>query len=215
MVTRATFLALIVASSTASAAPPSILGGKMLGSGTAHHIGLGSPSLSYEWWQGGARRDWGIGGELVYGEWSGAFSKTDVGIAANLPMRFPLSHRGIWDIALKLAPGVMFGDCCGGRREKDRVVFGVRAEGGVLVGASLAKQVNLVTGGSFPVTFFAMEDGPEYVVIPLYGRIGVEVMPARPVNVWLLIEMGPAIAIGDFGAEIDPGFRAWLGATVW
>ena len=63
----ATISLAVVSSSIAGASPPSILGGKTLRTGTAHHFFAGWPSFGYEWWNG-AGVDWMLGVELVYGD---------------------------------------------------------------------------------------------------------------------------------------------------
>ena len=67
-----TLLLGLALASTAFAGPPSTIGGARLGSDMAHQVRSGWLSTSYEWWNTGKRRlDWALGGELVYGPWSG------------------------------------------------------------------------------------------------------------------------------------------------
>jgi len=61
---RLAVLLLTLWSGTAFAGPPSLIGGKPMGEGTAHQVGVGWPSLFYEWWHSGTP-EWAIGGELV------------------------------------------------------------------------------------------------------------------------------------------------------
>lgn len=76
-------------SSTAYAGPQSTIGGKRLQSDVVHNTGVAWPSLFYEWWnKGQGNLDWALGAELVYGDWSGAYSDVSVGLAFNAPLRW-------------------------------------------------------------------------------------------------------------------------------
>jgi len=74
-----------------------------LKSEVVHNTGIGWPSLFYEWWnKGQGNLDWALGAELVYGDWSGAFSDVSVGLAFNAPLAHPREearqgHDRRWD----------------------------------------------------------------------------------------------------------------------
>lgn len=203
-----------LAASTAFAGPPSLTGGKRLQSRTAHHLGVGWPSLTYEWWHSG-KLEWALGAELVYGDWSGAFSDVQIGGAFNIPLRWHLKTRGhrnaITDIAFRFTPGVLVGNI--EAPGDDLFVFGVRGEFAVPVSIDVHERVNIVTGAAIPVSVYFVEDGDPFVVLPLLGRIGVEVGATERIVPWLLFELGPGLAFGDFGTEVEFAFRIWVGTT--
>lgn len=202
-------LFLILLGNAAYAGPASVISGEPMTSSTAHQVGLGWPSVYYEWWHSG-NPDWALGGELVYGDWSGEFSNVEIGGAFNVPFRWHLMESGITDVGFRVAPGVLVGET-GGKNE--RFVFGARAEIGVPVSVDLHPKVNLVTGGVVPATFMWVKGADPFVVIPILGQIGVEVAATPTIAPWLLLQLGPGLAFGDFGAEVEFAFRVWMGAT--
>ncbi len=181
-------------------------------SGTAHRIAVGWPSVSYEWWNAGDP-DWALGGELVYGDWSGDFSDVEIGLGLNVPLRFHLHSGRRAAVAFRLTPGLLLAEIENG--PNDRFVFGARGEIAVPVTISLHRRVNLVTGVNFPVSLMFAENQDPVVILPILGRIGVEITATRTLAPWLLLELGPALAFGDFGGEIEFALRFWLGMTVW
>ena len=204
----------------AHAAAPSVIGGKLLPSGTSgHHFGMGLPSVFYEWWNGGDQMDWALHVGLVYEDWSGEYSDVDVGLDLEAPMRFHIAQRGAADVAFRFAPGLLLGDHDHGRFDRgggDNLLFGVRPEVGVLVGIELSDMVNLVTGGVVPVTILIDDHDPDnevIVVIPLMPRIGVEVQPFESLVPWALLELGPTVGLSDGNSDVDAGVRFWLGVT--
>jgi len=170
---------------------------------------VGWPSLFYEWWHAG-NPDWAIGGELVYGDWSGEFSDVKVGGAVNVPLRWHLNRSGSADIAFRLAPGLLLGAMEGGRND-DRFVFGLRAEAGVPITVDLHPKVNLITGGTVPFSVFFVDGRDDYVVLPILARIGAEVKATNTITPWMLFELGPTMKFGG-GSEVDFGFRVWVGS---
>ena len=201
---------LTLCAGTAFAGPPSLLGGKPMSGGTAHNVGAGWPSLFYEWWHSG-NPDWAIGGELVYGDWSGEFSDVEIGGAFNVPLRWHLAKSGPTDVAFRLTPGVLIGNMEHG--PDDDFVFGLRGEFAVPITIDLHPKVNLITGVTVPFSVFFVEDSDDYVVIPILARIGAEVKATNTVTPWLLFELGPGIAAGDFGSEVEFAFRIWVGSA--
>ncbi len=196
----------------AQASPSSVMGGKPMNSSVAHHTGVGWPSLFYEWWNAGDP-DWALGAELVYGDWSGEFSNLEIGAAVNLPMRWPLMHRGRMAMAFRFAPGVLVGGVDTG--PSDKFVFGGRGDLGLPMSIRAHKEVNVLTGITVPTSFIYIEDGDPFVAVPVLFRFGVEGSPIPEITPWILFEFGPAMAFGDFGSEVKFGFRANIGATFW
>lgn len=207
---RFTVLLLILWAGTAFAGPPSLIGGKPMGEGTAHQVGVGWPSLFYEWWHSGTV-EWAVGGEMVYGEWSGEFSDIKIGGAVNVPVRWYLAKAGAADIAFQVKPGILLGSMEAGR--DDRFVFGVRGEISLPVTIDLTPRVNLITGGTIPFSVLFVDDADDYVVLPLLARIGTEVKATDTITPWFLFELGPALAFGDFGTEAEFAFRVWIGSA--
>ncbi len=204
----------LLLSGTAHAGPRSVVGGKPISSGTAHNVGIGWPSVFYEWWHAGTP-EWALAGEIVYGDWSGAFSDVTIGGAFEVPVRWHLSRSGSVDAALRLTPGVLFGEISRPKRFDDRFVCGLRGEFAIPVSIRLDQKVNLITGGTVPFSVLFVESQDPYVVIPILARIGVEIEASKAVTPWLLFEFGPTIAAGDVGSDVDFGFRVWLGTTLW
>lgn len=194
---------------TAYAGPQSVISGKPMSSETAHQVGLGWPSIYYEWWNKG-NPDWALAPELVYGDWSGEFSNVDVGAGFSVPLRWRLKTSEKADVALRFSPGVLIADADG---PGDRFVFGARGEFGIPVSIDLHEKVNLITGGAVPATFIKAKNVDPYVVVPILGQIGVEVAATPTIVPWFLLQLGPALAFGDFGTEIELGMRAWIGST--
>lgn len=201
-------LACAFALGAARAETHSIIGGAAARGGDTQHWGGGWPSLFYEWRRGG-RPELGLGAELIYGDWSSAFSQVDLGLGVNVPMRFPLAHSGVWDLAFRLAPGAMVGSAEG----RGGVIVGARAEQGLLVGAAMLPTANFVTGVNVPASVLSVENGSTYLVLPILGRFGMEILPTRPLSLWILGEMGPALAVHSDRVDVDPGVRAWVGGT--
>lgn len=212
-------------SSVGVASPPSILGGKTLGAGTAHHFFVGWPSFGYEWWNG-AGVDWMLGVELVYGDWAAAYSDVDVGGAFNVGLRVPLKQRGMWTVALRFVPGILIGDGPDGPGddnnngigvddEDDHLVIAGRGDTAIAIGAAVHEKVNLITGLAFPVTVIHVQDVTTGLIIPILIRFGVEVMPLPDMNLFFIGELGPTVGIFDDDSDVDAGFRVWIGTTIF
>ena len=189
-------IAMISWVSVAYAGPPSIMGAKPMGSNTAHHMGLGWPSVFYEYWRAG-NPDWGIGGELVYGDWSGDFSDVEIGGALNVPLRWRLSDQGRTAIAFRLAPGALIASVDGGPFN-DRFAAGIRCEMGIPVSVDLHEKVNLITGGNIPASVYFIENSDPFVVIPILGRIGAEVEAKSTITPYVLVELGSCNCVRRF-----------------
>lgn len=218
----------LATSSTAFAGPQSTIGGKRLKSETVHNTGVGWPSLFYEWWnRGSGNLDWALGAELLYGDWSGAYSDVSIGIAFNAPLRWHLKTRkhakATTDVAFRLTPGLMVGSSDRGRIQApppgfepdQRVMGGFRAELAVPVSIDVHDRVSVVTGGTIPLTLLFAEGVDPWGIIPLMVRLGVEINAAPKVAPFFLLEMGPAIGIGNGRSDVDFAFRVWVGTSFW
>ena len=64
------FVLVLATASPAFAGPTnSTIGGKRLQNDNVHNVGVGYPSLFYEWWNlGPGKLDWALKGALVYGD---------------------------------------------------------------------------------------------------------------------------------------------------
>jgi hypothetical protein len=206
------YLSLILITIPAYAGPGSVLGGKPMSTPTAHYVGLGWPSLSYEWWHAG-NPDWAIGGELVYGDWSGNFSDVDIGFAMNVPLRWHLSQEGKVDVGFLLTPGALIGSI--NAPGDDLFVLGIRGQMGVPITIDLDNRFNLITGVVVPFTVLFVEHADDFVIIPILPRIGIEFEASRSITPFLLMELGPTIAIGGGDTNVELGIRASMGAVFW
>jgi hypothetical protein len=217
----------LVVTNTAFAGPQSTIGGKPLKTETAHNVGVGWPSLFYEWWnQGKGDLDWALGTELVYGDWSGAYSDVAVGLALNVPLRWHIHHkahaRSTTDVGLRFTPGAMVG---GSERRRNpppfgvppdnRVMGGLRAEIAVPLSIDVHKRVNVVTGATIPLTLMFAKDVNPWGIIPILVRMGVEINAGPKVAPFFLFELGPAIGVGSGGSDVDFAFRLWMGTAFW
>ena len=208
------YLSVLIFSITSSAyaGPVSMVGAKPMTGDTAHHAGVGWPSAFYEWWHAG-NPDWAIGGEIVYGDWVGEFSDVEIGGAINLPMRWHISRRGITDVAFRLSPGVLIANS--EAAGNDFFTLGVRGEVGLPISIDVHRQVNLLTGAVVPASVLFVESIDAFAIIPILARIGVEVDAVVEITPYFLLELGPAIAVGDFGTEVEFAVRVLAGTTFW
>ena len=190
---------------------PTPIGAHTFPARDGHHVGVGWPSLSYDWWNKGSP-SWAIGGELVYGDWSGSHSDVEIGFGVNGRMRWALSGNKRASVALQWSPGILLAATEG---PVDNFVFGVRSELAVPVTFRLHPRVNLVTGGVVPVSVIFVEDADPFVVLPLMGRIGLEVTATREIAPWFLLEIGPGIAFGSNNTDVELAFRVMIGVTFW
>ncbi len=222
----ALILALMV-SNTALAGPQSTIGGKPLKTEMAHSAGVGWPSLFYEWWnKGQGNLDWALGAELVYGDWSAAYSDITVGFAFNVPLRWHIHHRrharSTTDVGLRFTPGALIGDTEGRQRRPPSgvqpargITGGLRAEIAIPVSIDVHNRVSVVTGAAIPLTLMLARETNPWGIIPLLVRVGVEINAAPKVAPFFLFELGPGIGVGGGGADVDFAFRIWVGTAFW
>jgi hypothetical protein len=220
-----TLVVALAISNSAFAGPQSTIGGKPLKTDMAHNVGVGWPSLFYEWWnKGKGKLDWALGGELVYGDWSAAYSDVAVGFAFNVPLRWHIHHnkhaRSTTDVGLRFTPGAMVGGSergtpPAGVQPESRVVGGLRTELAVPLSIDVHERVNVVTGAAIPLTLMFEKGVDPWGIIPLLVRMGVEINAAPKVAPFFLFELGPGIRVGNGGSDVDFAFRIWVGTSFW
>ncbi len=214
-------LTLAIASPAFAGPENSVIGGKKLESEMVHNAGVGYPSVFYEWWnRGKGSLDWGIAGELVYGDWTaanvlsgGRFIK--IGFAVDGILRFHLVEKQKTkvtnDVALLIKPGVLLA----GNRGSS-FTFGIRGEVGAPVSIDFNDRFSLVTGGFVPITWFINSDGvPDYGWIPLLIRLGAEFKTPKNLAPWVYFDLGPGIAINTPGNAAQFAWRIAAGTTFW
>lgn len=210
-----TFLMVLALASTALAGPQSTIGGKRLETDMAHKVGTGWPGTHYEWWNKGKKSlDWALGGELVYGPWSGAWDDPRIAFALYSPLRFHLWDRkrqnSKTDLALRFTPGLLAGSAA----RKTAIVI-ARAELAVPVSIDVNPKVDIVTGGAIPVDLGWLEDSGFFGAIPLLVRLGVEIKAGAKCAPFVLMEVGPGIGFGDGSADVTLAARLLAGTSFW
>ena len=214
------FVLVLATASPAFAGPTnSTIGGKRLQNDNVHNVGVGYPSLFYEWWNLGPRKlDWALKGALVYGDWPAAFANgrfIRIGFAMSSPLRWHLSTKNrprvVNDVALRFTPGVLFA----GNRA-DTFTFGIKAELAAPVSIDVHERVSVVTGGAIPFAVYISSQNVGTVgLIPLLVRMGVEIKGNERVSPFFLFELGPGIAIGGGRADVEFAWRIWVGTSFW
>lgn len=211
---------LLAITSPALAGPvDSTIGGKRLQNDDVHNVGVGYPSLFYEWWNLGPRKlDWAIKGALVYGDWaavygSGRFIRIGLGLSA--PLRWHLSRKVrskvTNDVAFRFTPGILMA----GNRF-DSFTFGIKAEAAAPVSIEVHDRVSVVTGGTIPfAVYISNNDIGTRGVIPLLFRMGVEIRANDHVSPFFLFELGPGIGVGGGQADVSFAWRLWFGTSFW
>lgn len=210
-----TLLFVLGLASTAVAGPQSTIGGARLETDMAHKVATGWPSTSYEWWNKGKRKlDWALGGELVYGPWSGAWDDPRIAFAVYAPLRFHLwEHKrpgSKTDLGFRVTPGLMMGSAA----YKTATVVS-RIELAVPVSVDVNPKLSVVTGGAIPIDLGWVEGTGFVGVIPLLVRLGVEIKASKRTAPFVLIEVGPGIGFGQGRSGVDLAARIWAGTTFW
>jgi hypothetical protein len=210
-----TLLFALALASTALAGPQSTIGGARLDSEMAHQVRSGWPSTSYEWWnKGKGSLDWALGGELVYGPWSGAWDDPRIGFALYAPLRFHLWSRkrpaSKADLGIRFTPGLMAGSVA----RKTAIVV-ARAELAVPVSVDVHPKLSVVTGAAIPVDLGWIEGTGFTGAIPLLVRLGVEIKGGSKVAPFVLMEVGPGIGFGQGSSDVALAARLWAGVTFW
>jgi len=207
-------LALMLAS-TALAGPQSTIGGRRLDSDMAHQVRTGWPATSYEWWnKGRGKLDWALGGELVYGPWSGAWDDPRIAFAVYAPLRFHLYEKtrpnAKTDLGIRFTPGLMAGSAA----ENQAIVMS-RAEIAVPVSIDVNPKLSVVTGGAIPIDLGWIENVGFFGAIPLLVRLGVEIKAGDKVAPFVLMEVGPGFGFGQGGSNTALAARLTAGTTFW
>ncbi len=210
-----TLLCAMALASSALAGPPSTIGGARLDSDMAHQVRSGWPSTSYEWWNKGKNSlDWALGGDLVYGPWSGAWDDPRIGFALYAPLRFHLWSRkrpaSKTDLGIRFTPGLMAGSVA---RKTATVV--ARAELAVPVSVDVHPKLSVVTGAAVPVDLGWIEGTGFTGAIPLLVRLGVEIKGGSNAAPFVLMEVGPGFGFGQGSSDVALAARLWAGLTFW
>jgi hypothetical protein len=210
-----TLLLVLALASTALAGPQSTIGGARLDSDMAHQVRSGWPSTSYEWWnKGKGSLDWALGGELVYGPWSGAWDDPRIAFALYAPLRFHLWNRkrpaSKTDLGIRVTPGLMAGSAA---TQTATVV--ARAELAVPVSVDVNPKLSVVTGAAVPVDLGWIEGTGFVGAIPLLVRLGLEIKAGPKVAPFILMEVGPGFGFGQGPSDVSLAARLWAGTTFW
>ena len=224
-------LVLSIASPALAGPENSVIGGKKLQQDMVHSGGTGYPSTFYEWWNKGKKKmDWGLSGELVYGDWGAAgiggrqnffgvrvrTRLVRVGLGINGILRWNLATKErpkvTNDIAILFRPGVLIGGNTAGT-----FTFGVKGELGVPVSIDVHERVSVVTGGFIPFNYFINKDISNTAWIPLLIRMGVEIKANENVAPWFYFDLGPGVSkfSGASGADASFAWRIGAGTAFW
>jgi len=211
--------ALVLAMASPALAGPanSTIGGKKLEQDMVHSGGVGYPSVLYEWWnQGEGSLDWGLSGELVYGDWPAAHTGryTKIGLGINGLLRWHLATRKhakvTNDIAILAKPGILISGNRG-----DTFTFGIAGEALVPVSIDVHERVNVVVGGAFIIKGYINSNLPNFGEIPLLVRMGVEIKANENVAPWFFFDLGPGIGFGEGASGAAFAWRIGAGTAFW
>jgi hypothetical protein len=232
----AVFVLVLAIASPAMAGPAnSVIGGKKLEQDMVHNGGVGYPSTFYEWWNKGKKKlDWGLSGELVYGDWgaartgrvraglisvrvSGRLIKIGLGINGILRWNLKSKERAkvTNDTAFLFKPGILIS----GNRF-DTFTFGIKPEIGVPVSIDVHERVSVVTGGFIPLTVFFNSNADTFsvanqTILPLLIRLGVEIDASEKVAPWFFFDLGPGITFSNSTSNTGFAWRIGAGTAFW
>jgi hypothetical protein len=213
--------ALVLAMASPALAGPtnSVIGGKKLEQDMVHSGGVGYPSIMYEWWnKGKGNLDWGLSGELVYGEWPAAFKKgrfIKIGLGIDGMVRWHLATRAhdkvTTDIAILAKPGILIAG-----NNNDSFTFGIMGEALVPVSIDVHERVNVVVGGAFIIEgYINNKNVLNQGRIPLLIRMGVEIKANENVEPWFFFDLGPGIGFGEGASGAHFAWRIGAGTAFW
>ncbi|MEM8606099.1 MAG: hypothetical protein AAGF92_03290 [Myxococcota bacterium] len=216
-------LALTVASPALAGPPNSTIGAKKLEENMVHSGGVGYPSILYEWWnKGSGNLDWGLEGELVYGNWaavtSSAFIGTrfvEIGLGVSGILRWHLATKEkskvTNDVAILVKPGILLAGNAG-----NSFTFGIKGEVAAPFSIDVHDRVTVVTGGFIPLTWLINSDNvANSFLTPLLIRLGVEIDASDRVAPWFFFDLGPGILSGGGDTSVKFAWRLGAGTTFW
>lgn len=211
--------ALVLAMASPAMAGPanSVIGGKKLEEDMVHSGGVGYPSMMYEWWNKGKNKmDWGLSGELVYGDWAAAHTNRfiKIGLGINGMLRWNLLSKQkpkvTNDLAILFKPGVLIS----GNRA-DTFTFGIKGEVGLPLSIDVHERVSVVTGGFLPIVGYINKDLNNSGEVPILIRLGVEIDANENVAPWFFFDLGPGIAFGNGNSDVGFAWRIGAGTAFW
>ena len=211
--------ALVLAMASPALAGPanSTIGAKKLEEDMVHSGGVGYPSIMYEWWnKGKGKMDWGLSGELVYGDWlaahTGRFIKIGFGVSGMLRWNFVSNKKPKVqnDFALLVKPGILIAGNRG-----DTFTFGIMGEIGLPVTIDVHERVTVVTGGFLPIGGYINSSAGNFGEVPILIRLGVEIMANDSVAPWFFFDLGPGIGFGSGGSDVGVAWRLGAGTAGW
>jgi hypothetical protein len=212
--------ALVLAMASPALAGPanSTIGAKKLEQDMVHSGGVGYPSIMYEWWNKGKKKmDWGLSGELVYGDWlaghTGRFVKIGFGIDGMLRWNLLSNEKPKVqnDFAILFKPGILIAGNRG-----DTFTFGIKGEVGLPFTIDVHERVTVVTGGFLPIGGYINGDPQSnFGEVPILIRMGVEIMANDNVAPWFFFDLGPGIRFGGGGSDTGFAWRLGAGTAFW
>lgn len=216
-------LAMTVASPAFAGPSNSTIGAKKLEEDMVHSGGVGFPSISYEWWNNGnGNMDWGLAGELVYGDWAAVISGNnsnarfiEIGLGVSGILRWHLATKEKTkvtnDVAILVKPGILLAG-----NATNNFTFGLKGEVGAPFSIDVHDRVSVVTGGFIPLTWWINNSGvPNLVEVPLLIRLGVEIDASDKVAPWFFFDLGPGIIGGGGSTNARFTWRIGAGTTFW
>jgi len=212
------FVLVLAMASPAMAGPAnSVIGGKKLEQDMVHSGGVGFPSIIYEWWnRGSGSMDWGLGGQLVYGDWLAAhtnrFIKIGLGIDGILRWNVVSNEKPkvTNDLGIVIKPGILIS----GNRANS-FTFGIKGEIGAPLSIDVHERVSVVTGGFIPIGGYINSDFGNFGEVPILIRLGVEIMANENVAPWFFFDLGPGIRFGSGFSDTSFAWRLGAGTAFW
>jgi hypothetical protein len=196
----------------------STIGGKKLEQDMVHSAGVGYPSVLYEFWKNGkGNLDWGVAGELVYGDFPAAHTSrfTKIGLGIDGMVRWHLATRAhpkiTNHIAILARPAILISS-----NRADTFTFGISGEALVPVSMDVHERVNVVVGGAFIIKGYLNNNINNFGEIPLLFRLGVEIKASDNVEPWFYFDLGPGIGFGGGGGgNVAFAWRLAFGTAFW